>query len=147
MHNASGALVKKSNVVYTSAEVSQGKVQEGTQFNSECLLPNAGWVRRAREPSDELISTAGLDAFVFIRIFVLSLKVFTFAGIVGTLILLPINYMGTEIRDNSEFQNKSLDSFSISNVNNGSHGSMSTLLQKELLASIPRNRSLISLLY
>jgi hypothetical protein len=51
--------------------VSQGKVQEGTQFNSECLLPNAGWVRRAREPSDELISTAGLDAFVFIRIFVL----------------------------------------------------------------------------
>ncbi|MCI03733.1 ERD (early-responsive to dehydration stress) family protein, partial [Trifolium medium] len=30
--------------------------------------------------------------------------------------------MGTGIRDNSDFQNKSLDSFSISNVNNGSHG-------------------------
>ncbi|WJX44802.1 hypothetical protein P8452_31744 [Trifolium repens] len=42
-----------------------------------------------------------LDDFVFIRIFVFSLKVFTFAGIFGTLILLPINYMRTEIRDNS----------------------------------------------
>jgi hypothetical protein len=61
------------------------------------------------------------DTFPFIVAFC-SLKVFTFAGIVGTLFLLPINYMGTEIRDNSEFQNKSLDSFSISNVNNGSHG-------------------------
>ncbi|WJX75256.1 CSC1-like protein hyp1 [Trifolium repens] len=110
-------------IVYAPRLVSQGKLQEGAQFNSECLLPTAGWVRRAWEPSDdEFISTAGLDAFVFIRIFVFSLKVFTFAGIVGTLFLLPINYMGTEIRDNSEFQNKSLDSFSISNVNNGSHG-------------------------
>jgi hypothetical protein len=51
--------------------VSQGKLQEGAQFNLECLLPTAGWVRRAREPSDdEFISTAGLDDFVFIRIFV-----------------------------------------------------------------------------
>ncbi|XP_045793773.1 CSC1-like protein HYP1 [Trifolium pratense] len=110
-------------IVYAPRLVCQGRLQEGAQFNSACLLPTAGWVRRAWEPSDdEFISTAGLDAFVFIRIFVFSLKVFTFAGIVGTLILLPINYMGTEIRDNSDFQNKSLDSFSISNVNNGSHG-------------------------
>ncbi|XP_004491850.1 CSC1-like protein HYP1 isoform X2 [Cicer arietinum] len=107
--------------VYAPRLVSERKLEEGGQFNLERLFPTAGWVRRAWEPSDdEFIETAGLDAFVFVRIFVFSLKVFTFAGIVGTLFLLPINFMGTQIRDNSEFQNKSLDSFSISNVNNGS---------------------------
>jgi len=58
----------------------------------------------------------------FLSIMVLcSLKVFAFAGIVGPLFLLPVNYMGTQIRDDSESQKTSLDSFSISNVNNGSH--------------------------
>lgn len=58
----------------------------------------------------------------FLSIMVLcSLKVFAFAGIVGTIFLLPVNYMGTQICDDSESQKTSLDSFSISNVNNGSH--------------------------
>lgn len=50
-----------------------------------------------------------------------SLKIFTFGGIVGLLILLPINCTGSQLHDDSDFQNKSLDSFSISNVNNGSN--------------------------
>ncbi|RHN44308.1 putative calcium-dependent channel, 7TM region phosphate [Medicago truncatula] len=109
-------------LVYAPRLVSEGKLQEGNQDNLEHLLPTSGWVRRAWEPSDdEFISTAGLDAFVFIRIFVFSLKVFAFAGIVGTIFLLPVNYMGTQICDDSESQKTSLDSFSISNVNNGSH--------------------------
>ncbi|XP_020222807.1 CSC1-like protein HYP1 isoform X2 [Cajanus cajan] len=36
-------------------------------------------------------------------------------------VLLPINYMGSQLSDDSDFQHKSLDSFSISNVNNGSN--------------------------
>ncbi|XLT92368.1 hypothetical protein HN873_014043 [Arachis hypogaea] len=105
--------------VYASRLVSEDKLPEA-QFNLG-RRPTAGWMRRAWEPSeDELISNAGLDAFVFMRIFVFSVKVFTFGGIVGILILLPINFIGTQIRDDSDFPNKSLDSFSISNVNNGS---------------------------
>ncbi|KAK7394462.1 hypothetical protein VNO78_14990 [Psophocarpus tetragonolobus] len=110
--------------VYAPRLVAEGKRQEGSQFNLESLLPTttASWVRKAWETSEEeFLSTAGLDAFVFMRIFVFSLKIFTFGGIVGLLILLPINYMGTQLRDDSDFQNKSLDSFSISNVNNGSN--------------------------
>lgn len=50
-----------------------------------------------------------------------SLKVFAFAGVVGLCALLPINYMGSQIViDFSDFTNKSLESFSISNVNDGS---------------------------
>ncbi|XP_008230810.1 PREDICTED: CSC1-like protein HYP1 isoform X1 [Prunus mume] len=93
-------------------------------FNFERLLPTAGWVKRAWQPSeDELLSVTSLDAVVFMRIFIFSLRVFGFAGIVGVLILLPINYLGNQLDvdfDFSDLPNKSLDSFSISNVNDGS---------------------------
>ncbi|KAL6287827.1 hypothetical protein ACE6H2_012217 [Prunus campanulata] len=91
-------------------------------FNFERLLPTAGWVKRAWQPSeDEFMSATSFDAVVFIRIFIFSLRVFGFAGIVGVVILLPINYLGSQLdADSSDLANKSLDSFSISNVNDGS---------------------------
>ncbi|XP_058722711.1 CSC1-like protein HYP1 isoform X1 [Vicia villosa] len=109
--------------VYAPRLVAEGKVKEGGQFNLERLLPTAGWVRKAWELSDEeFLSNAGLDAFVFMRMFVFSLKIFTFGGIIGMCVLLPINYLGSQLSDDSsDFQHKSLDSFSISNVNNGSN--------------------------
>ncbi|KAL2335480.1 hypothetical protein Fmac_016693 [Flemingia macrophylla] len=108
--------------VYAPRLVAEGKVQEGGHFNLERLLPTAGWVRQAWEPSEEeFLSNSGLDAFVFMRIFIFSLKVFAFGGIIGMFVLLPINYMGSQLSDDSDFQHKSLDSFSISNVNNGSN--------------------------
>ncbi|RDY00136.1 CSC1-like protein HYP1, partial [Mucuna pruriens] len=111
-----------NTVVYAPRLVSEAKRREGGEFNSECLLPTSDWVRKAWETTEEeFLSTAGLDAFVFMRIFIFSLKVFSFGGIVGLLFLLPINYMGSQLRDDSDFQNKSLDSFSISNVKNGSN--------------------------
>ncbi|KAL9297203.1 hypothetical protein ACSQ67_023099 [Phaseolus vulgaris] len=108
--------------VYAPRLVFERKRQEGGQSNLERLLATTDWAREAWETTEEeFLSTAGLDAFVFMRIFVFSLKIFTFGGIVGLLILLPINCMGSQLRDESDFQNKSLDSFSISNVNNGSN--------------------------
>ena len=57
--------------VYAPRLVAEGKLQEGGRFKLERLLPTAGWVRKAWEPSeDEFLSNAGLDAFVFMRIFV-----------------------------------------------------------------------------
>ena len=51
-----------------------------------------------------------------------SLKVFAVAAIIGVSILLPINFLGSQLDvDFSDLPNKSLDSFSISNVNNGSN--------------------------
>ncbi|CAK8533470.1 unnamed protein product [Lathyrus sativus] len=108
--------------VYAPRLVAEGKVKEGGQFNLERLLPTAGWVRKAWELSEEeFLSNSGLDAFVFMRMFVFSLKISTFGGIIGMCILLPINYLGSQLSDDSDFQHKSLDSFSISNVNNGSN--------------------------
>lgn len=63
----------KTNHVYAPHLVSEQKCQEGVECNLERLLPaaTAGWVRKAWETSEEeFLSTAGLDAFVFMRIFV-----------------------------------------------------------------------------
>ncbi|XP_010525100.1 PREDICTED: CSC1-like protein HYP1 [Tarenaya hassleriana] len=108
--------------VYAPRLVHEGKSQQRDEFNLERFLPTAGWVRRAWELSDEhILLNMGLDALVFSRIFVFSLRVFSFAAMVGIFILVPVNYMGTELEEFSDLSNKTLDSFSISNVNNGSN--------------------------
>ncbi|KAF3444800.1 hypothetical protein FNV43_RR14493 [Rhamnella rubrinervis] len=109
--------------VYAPRLVAEGEAQRTGHFNFESLLPTAGWVRRAWQPSeDQLLSTLGLDAVVFMRIFVFSLRVFAFAVVVGVFILIPVNYLGNQLsEDFSDLPNKSLDSFSISNVDVGSN--------------------------
>ena len=51
------------------------------------------------------------------------LKTFTFAGIIGIFVLLPVNCWGNQLQDIdiADFVNNSLDVFTISNVNSGSH--------------------------
>lgn len=99
------------------------QLQGDDEFSLERLLPSAGWVRRAWKLSeDELLSTSGLDAVVFMRIFTFSMRVFACAVILGICILLPVNYLGNQLSvDIYDLQNKSLDTFSISNVDDGSN--------------------------
>ncbi|KAJ8433122.1 hypothetical protein Cgig2_023080 [Carnegiea gigantea] len=106
--------------VYAPRLVSERNLEQNTDFKLERLLPSAGWIKRAWEPSEEdLLDNSGLDGMVFVRIFTFSLKVFGIAAIIGVLILLPINFMGNQlIIDFSDLPNKSLDSFSISNIPN-----------------------------
>ncbi|KAH9740204.1 CSC1-like protein HYP1 [Citrus sinensis] len=112
-----------NRIVYAPRLVEKEKKSQQADFSLERLLPSPGWVRQAWEPSeDELLSTVGLDAVVFMHIFTFSLKVFTVAGIIGITILLPINFLGNQLSyDFSDLPNKSLDSFSISNVDDGSN--------------------------
>ncbi|XP_058226297.1 CSC1-like protein HYP1 [Rhododendron vialii] len=110
-------------VVYEPRWVAEEKSQKRSFFNLERLLASPSWVGRAWKLSEEeLLSISGLDAVVFMRIFIFSLKLFTFAGIIGVFILLPINFVGNQLSiDFSDLTNKSLDSFSISNVDDGSN--------------------------
>ncbi|XP_065856171.1 CSC1-like protein HYP1 [Euphorbia lathyris] len=98
--------------------------QEADDFNLERLLPSTDWAKTAWELSDdELLSISGLDALVLVRAFVFSVKVFAFGGIIGIFVLLPVNFFGSQLSldDLSDITNKSLESFSISNVTNGSY--------------------------
>lgn len=51
---------------------------------------------------------------------------FSVAGIIGIFVLVPVNYLGDQlsIDDFSDLPNKSIDLFSISNVDNGSNRSI-----------------------
>ncbi|KAL9246357.1 hypothetical protein vseg_019902 [Gypsophila vaccaria] len=87
------------------------------------LIPSLAWVKAAWKLSeDELLSTSGLDAVVFIRIITFSLKVFFFVGAIGLLVLLPINASGTQVAafDIAVVSSVTLDLFTISNVNESS---------------------------
>ncbi|XP_022741388.1 CSC1-like protein HYP1 [Durio zibethinus] len=109
--------------VYSPRLFGERKTQQEDDFNLERLLPSPGWVKRAWQPSeDELLSITGLDAAVFMRMFIFCLRVFTFASIIGIFVLLPINFLGNQLTDGfSNLPTKSLDSFSISNVDDGSN--------------------------
>ncbi|KAG5059490.1 hypothetical protein JHK87_000519 [Glycine soja] len=65
----------------------------------------------------------GLSFSEFDTIDICCLKTFTFAGIIGIFVLLPVNCWGNQLQDIdiADFVNNSLDVFTISNVNSGSH--------------------------
>ncbi|XP_047322863.1 CSC1-like protein HYP1 [Impatiens glandulifera] len=113
-----------NNDVYAPRMVNDQEYRERSHFKLERLLPNPGWVGKVWQDSeDDLLQSSGLDAVVFMRIIVFSLRVFCVAGIIGLFVLLPVNCSGNqlEIIDFANFTNDSLDVFSISNVNNGSN--------------------------
>ncbi|KAL3624156.1 CSC1-like protein hyp1 [Castilleja foliolosa] len=109
--------------LYAPRLVAEGKYQGDDDFSVGGLFSSFKWVKRAWQPSeDELMSNSGLDAVVFMRIFIFGLRVFRFAVVVGIFILLPFNYMGNQLNiDFTDLPNKSLETFSISNVDDGSN--------------------------
>ncbi|XP_021739987.1 CSC1-like protein At1g69450 [Chenopodium quinoa] len=109
--------------VYVPRLLAAKGIERNRLIRLKRLLPSPGWVKIAwKLTEEELLSTTGLDAVVFIRIIILCLKIFTFAGIIGLFILLPINCSGTQLAafDITVISNETLDLFTISNVNNGS---------------------------
>ncbi|WVZ12774.1 hypothetical protein V8G54_017304 [Vigna mungo] len=110
--------------VYVPRLLAEGISKRRSRFNLERLIPSAGWVAKAwRLSEEELLSLSGLDGVVFMRMITFSLKMFTFAGMIGMLVILPVNCWGNQLKDIDvvDFVNNSLDVFTISNVNSGSH--------------------------
>ncbi|KAL2613464.1 hypothetical protein R1flu_025156 [Riccia fluitans] len=75
-----------------------------------------------RMPEEELIGHAGLDSAVFLRLFLLGLKIFSPMAGIGFLILLPVNAtdrnLSTKLKSNVNFSD--VDKLSISNVSDKS---------------------------
>ncbi|RDY11770.1 CSC1-like protein, partial [Mucuna pruriens] len=98
--------------VYVPRMLVEGASKRKSRFNLERLIPSAGWVAKAwRLSEEELLSLSGLDGVVFMRMITFSLKMFTFAGIIGILVLLPVNCWGNQLKDIDimDFANNSLD--------------------------------------
>ncbi|KAH0991386.1 hypothetical protein GBA52_002869 [Prunus armeniaca] len=109
--------------VYMPRVLAEGESNTSSIFNLERLIPSPDWVKTAWHlTEDDLLSSSGLDAVVFMRLINFSLRVFLFAGVIGVFVLLPINCSGNQLEyvDFTDLSNNSLDVFTISNVNNGS---------------------------
>ncbi|ONI30891.1 hypothetical protein PRUPE_1G279800 [Prunus persica] len=109
--------------VYMPKLLAEGESNTSSIFNIERLIPSPDWVKTAWQlTEDDLLSSSGLDAVVFMRLINFSLRVFLFAGVIGVFVLLPINCSGNQLEyvDFTDLSNNSLDVFTISNVNNGS---------------------------
>ncbi|CAL4905578.1 unnamed protein product [Urochloa decumbens] len=86
--------------------------------------PLESWLPAAwRRSEEDIHAAAGLDGVVFVRIFVFSIRVFAAAAVLGVGVLLPVNFLGDQLQeiDFSDLPNKSIDHFSVSNVQDGSN--------------------------
>ncbi|KAL6564305.1 hypothetical protein OROMI_015755 [Orobanche minor] len=79
------------------------------------------WMPAAlRMPEPELIDHAGLDSAVYIRIYLLGLKIFVPIGLLAFAVLVPVNWTGETLDDVKDLTFSDIDKLSISNVPAGS---------------------------
>ncbi|KAL3517546.1 hypothetical protein ACH5RR_020135 [Cinchona calisaya] len=79
------------------------------------------WMPAAlRMPQPELIDHAGLDSAVYIRIYLLGLKIFVPIAILAFAVLLPVNWTGKSLEQDKDLTFSNIDKLSISNVPSGS---------------------------
>ncbi|XVF21817.1 hypothetical protein REPUB_Repub12eG0122500 [Reevesia pubescens] len=79
------------------------------------------WMRAAlRMPEPELIDHAGLDSVVYIRIYLLGLKIIVPLAVLAFLVLVPVNWTGETLEHSRNLTFSDIDKLSISNVPDGS---------------------------
>ncbi|KZV54512.1 hypothetical protein F511_01310 [Dorcoceras hygrometricum] len=107
--------------VYFGQRLSQVRSKRHDPFCFERLVPSASWIVKAWEASeDELFAIGGVDAVVFLRAVVFSVRILTVAAIVCLFLVLPLNYnFGIEI-EHKQFPDEPLNVFTIGNVKEGS---------------------------
>ncbi|XP_047078405.1 CSC1-like protein RXW8 [Lolium rigidum] len=85
-------------------------------FILERFVPSAGWIVKALQcTEEELLAAAGLDAVVFNRMLVFSIRIFSLAALLCISIILPLNYFGQNIH-HLQIHSEQLDIFTIGNV-------------------------------
>ncbi|XP_022759718.1 CSC1-like protein At4g02900 isoform X1 [Durio zibethinus] len=79
------------------------------------------WMPAAlRMPEPELIDHAGLDSVVYIRIYLLGLKIIVPQAVLAFLVLVPVNWTGETLERSKNLTFSDIDKLSISNVPDGS---------------------------
>ncbi|KAL5074627.1 hypothetical protein RYX36_013611 [Vicia faba] len=109
-----------SNVnVYFGRKLANRSLKD-LDLSFERFVPSPTWVMKACDTTqEELLDIGGVDAVVFSRMLVFSIRVFSVAAIICTILVLPVNYYGHDrIRKDLPFE--SLEAFTIENVQQGS---------------------------
>ncbi|XP_006650401.1 CSC1-like protein At1g10090 isoform X3 [Oryza brachyantha] len=102
--------------VYFGRRIAEENNRLREAFILERFVPSTSWIIRSlRCTEDELLATAGLDAVVFNRILVFSIRIFSLAACLCVLGVLPLNYFGQDML-HVRIPSASLETFTIGNM-------------------------------
>ncbi|KAM7266221.1 hypothetical protein ACFE04_004118 [Oxalis oulophora] len=107
--------------VYFGRQIATGRGRAPEDpFCIDRFVPSPSWLLEAWQTTeDEILAVGGMDAVVFLRIVVFSLRVFSVAAVVCMFVLLPMNYYGQEMQ-HKQIPSEELEVFTIANVKEGS---------------------------
>lgn len=106
--------------VYFGQRLAQLRAKRNDHFSFDRFVPSPSWIVKTWEASEEeILASGGLDAVVFLRIVVFSIRIFSIAAVICIFLVLPLNYFGKEMR-HRQIPAESLDVFTIGNVKEGS---------------------------
>ncbi|KAH6776364.1 GDSL-like lipase/acylhydrolase superfamily protein [Perilla frutescens var. hirtella] len=106
--------------VYFGQKLSRAQSKRHDPFWLGRLVPSASWVVKAWDATeDEIYAAGGVDAVVFMRAVLLSIRVFAVASIICLGLVLPLNYCGKE-RQHKQIRDELLSVFTIGNLHRGS---------------------------
>ncbi|PUZ56342.1 hypothetical protein GQ55_5G288900 [Panicum hallii var. hallii] len=95
-------------------------VRKFVNLDMRSYLKFLSWMPAAlKMPEDELISHAGLDSAVYLRIYLVGLKIFAPISILAFSVLVPVNWTNDSL-EFSKVQHSNIDKLSISNIPVGS---------------------------
>jgi hypothetical protein len=95
-------------------------VRKFVNLDMRSYLKFLSWMPAAlKMPEDELISHAGLDSAVYLRIYLIGLKIFVPISILAFVVLVPVNWTNDTLQL-STVQHSDIDKLSISNIPVGS---------------------------
>ncbi|WVZ99815.1 hypothetical protein U9M48_045061 [Paspalum notatum var. saurae] len=95
-------------------------VQKFVNLDARSYLKFLNWMPAAlKMPQDELINHAGLDSVVYLRIYLIGLKIFVPITVLAFLVLVPVNWTNDTL-ERMNVVHADIDKLSISNVPNGS---------------------------
>ncbi|CAI9291759.1 unnamed protein product [Lactuca saligna] len=104
--------------VYFGQRIATGRTRSDN-ICFERFTPSASWIKKAWDASEEdIFACGGIDAVVFLRIVVFSIRIFAIATILCTFLVLPLNYFGqgmVRLEDAT-----AMDLLTIGNVREGS---------------------------
>ncbi|KAF8108042.1 hypothetical protein N665_0115s0054 [Sinapis alba] len=103
--------------VYFGRMLSGGRVKRNDPRWYERFAPSPSWLVKAWETTEEeMLAAAGLDAVVFIRMVICSIRIFSIVAVVCISFVLPVNYYGP-MMEHKEAHLEPLSIFTIENLN------------------------------
>ncbi|KAL1827383.1 hypothetical protein ACET3Z_005795 [Daucus carota] len=104
-----------------ASPVSSGSLKKIVNLDPKMYLRFWNWMPAAlRMPEPELIDHAGLDSAVYIRIYLLGLKIFVPITALAFVVLVPVNWTNNTLEELKDVTFSDLDKLSISNIPDGS---------------------------